>query len=86
MGTNCIVLLEAGSIIRFEQSEEHRSLSVVEACEKIARHWKRIRFSEWSDSDAAWLCLLTDDRPKIEDIVAALFPVAEGQQNTEVLQ
>ena len=30
-----------------------------EATERIAKHWTKIGFAPWSDSDESWLCLLS---------------------------
>jgi hypothetical protein len=57
----CIVLLQAGSILRFGKDERSGSSDAVEICERITRHWKQMGFREWSDSDDAWLCLLTGE-------------------------
>jgi hypothetical protein len=73
IGDKCVVVLQAGSIARFED-ERSGSLDAVEVCVRITSHWRRMGFKEWSDSDDAWLCLLTGERPKMEDVVPELFP------------
>ena len=50
-----IVLLQAGPV-----SWDNSSKSGDEAHDKITKHWKRLGFSEWSDSDDAWLCLASE--------------------------
>lgn len=49
------------------------------AHEKLTRHWKRMGFSEWSDSDDAWLCLYTMERPALESVVPELFLAEEDR-------
>ena len=77
VGEKCVVLLQAGSIMRFEKDGRTRGLDAVEAYEKIARHWRRMGFHEWSDSDDAWLCLWSGARLRIEDVVPELFAPGE---------
>ena len=50
-------------------------LSVVEASDKLVRHWKRMGFEKWSNNPDSWLglSLRREDRPKIEDVVPELF-------------
>lgn len=86
IGDCCVVLLQAGSIGRFENDKRVEISDAVDACEKIARHWKRMGFREWSDSDDAWLCLLTGERPKIEGVVPELSRMAAGQKDSEALR
>jgi len=54
---NMIVLLKAGPVLRCSSSNSGR-----EAHSKVAKHWKRLGFSEWRDSDDAWLCLHAGER------------------------
>ena len=84
VGDKCVVMLQAGSISRFENDEQSGALDAVEACEKITRHWKRMGLEEWSESDDAWLCLLTGERPKIEVVVPGLFPATDDQENPAI--
>ena len=72
VGEKCIVLLQAGSIVRFAKDPRTQVLDALEAYEKIARHWRRMGFREWSDSDDAWLCLWSSDRPRVGEVVAEL--------------
>ena len=75
VGERCIVLLQAGAINGAFDGRENCSMNPSEAHEKIARHWKRMGFDEWSYTDDAWLCLSTDktQRPRIEGVVPNLF-------------
>jgi hypothetical protein len=77
VGEKCIILLQAGSIVRFEKDERTQRLDALEAYEKIARHWKRIGFHEWSDSDDAWLCLWSGAKLRSEDVMPELFAPGE---------
>lgn len=74
----CVVLLQAGPINKASDTEVKRGISTAEAYEKIARHWRRMGFQEWSYTDDAWLCLATEERPKIEDVVPELFSKGRG--------
>lgn len=49
---------------------------VLQVQEKIAQHWKLLGFSEWSNSDDAWLAMWTGDtRSQIKEVVPHLFAV-----------
>ncbi|KAK3657924.1 hypothetical protein LTR22_009151 [Elasticomyces elasticus] len=43
-----VVMLQAGGITREADNGD-------ESTERLTRHWKKLGFSEWSDSDDAWL-------------------------------
>ena len=73
VGQSCVVLLQTGPINSLATPEGFSAVSATESYEKIARNWRRMGFSEWSYSDDAWLCLCTEDRPKIESVVPNLF-------------
>lgn len=49
-----ILMLESGPM-------EETTCGLEEAGEKLARHWGRLGFSVWSDSDPTWLCLTLRD-------------------------
>ena len=68
----CVVLLQAGSITSVAAAE-YGTITALEAYEKIARHWSRLGFSVWSDTDDDWLCLLSEERLKIESVVPELL-------------
>lgn len=72
---NCVVLLQAAPLANKVSKDEEAEVCALIAHEKIARHWKRTGFQEWSWTDDAWLCLSTgkQNRPKIEDVVPNLF-------------
>ena len=72
VGEKCVVLLQAGCIVRFERDPRSQGVDALEAYEKVARHWRRMGFQEWSDSDDAWLCLWSSDRPRVGEVVAEL--------------
>ena len=69
LGKGCIVLLQAGPINRVGSNDNRFGVGATEAFEKIATHWRRMGFSEWSDSDDAWLCLWSEERLKIDEVV-----------------
>ncbi|KAK4623763.1 hypothetical protein CLAFUW4_05815 [Fulvia fulva] len=46
-----VVLLQAGPV---GDTGDGR----LDAGERIARHWKKLGFQEWSETDESWLCLL----------------------------
>ncbi|KAK5723783.1 hypothetical protein LTR15_005483 [Elasticomyces elasticus] len=52
LGNNAVVMLQAGGITREADNGG-------ESTERLTRHWKKLGFSEWSDSDDAWLLLST---------------------------
>ncbi|KAK4545882.1 hypothetical protein LTR36_002446 [Oleoguttula mirabilis] len=58
-----VILLQAGPITREGTADDS------EAHGKITRHWKKLGFSEWSDSDDAWLCLVAEERVEYENLV-----------------
>lgn len=63
----------SGSIVRLQHIEAFGGIGTEEASDRLTKHWKQISFLEWSDSDDAWLCLWTSERPKISDVVPGLF-------------
>lgn len=77
-GDKCVVLLQAGPICRYTEDGpdgDTKSLCILDIMEKLARHWKRMGFDEWSYTDDAWLCLSTSigERPDIQEIIPAFF-------------
>ncbi|KAH9810924.1 hypothetical protein Tdes44962_MAKER05951 [Teratosphaeria destructans] len=56
-----VVMLQAGPLSREEQGQETPESDGKSAHERIACHWKKLGFDEWSDSDDAWLCLRVDE-------------------------
>jgi len=56
LGGEAVVLLQAGGVSR-EVWSSAEGEGGGEGTEKLTRHWKKTGFSEWSDSDDAWLCL-----------------------------
>jgi GNAT superfamily N-acetyltransferase len=58
-----MVMLQAGPVSRETRDREDDTLEGLRedggesAHEKLARHWKKLGFDEWSDSDDAWLLL-----------------------------
>lgn len=49
-----VVVLQAGST-------DSSAFDPFETEEKVTRHWARLGFEPWSDSDTAWLCLSPED-------------------------
>lgn len=70
-----VVLLQAGST---DQSQ----FDPFEADEKLTRHWAKLGFGVWSDSDSAWLCLSPEDEvlavAALHDQGTSLAPKDEG--------
>lgn len=79
LGERCVVLFEPGPItLPLAQNAsdwKHAGTEAygaddstdepgTDATEKIARHWKRMGFSEWSYTDQAWLCRWTGESSK----------------------
>lgn len=50
-----VVILQAGST-------DSSAYDPFEAEEKLTRHWAKLGFREWSNSDPSWLCLSTGDK------------------------
>ncbi|KAK3109217.1 hypothetical protein LTR53_017765, partial [Teratosphaeriaceae sp. CCFEE 6253] len=60
LGERGVVLLQAGGISREGRGGRDRDgggSGGGESTERLTRYWRRMGFSEWSDSDEAWLCL-----------------------------
>ena len=90
---SCVVLLQPGPIGQANKASspgpwEHLDNNngesdTAQGTERLAKHWRRMGFREWSDSDKSWLCLQKPWRPKIENVVPALFkPPKSAQQAT----
>lgn len=75
VGEGCVVLLQAGVIgpgVSCSKVDGEGAVNAANAGERIARHWRRMGFSEWSYTDDAWLCLSTvpGERPEIEKVLS----------------
>lgn len=68
MSGRCVVLLQPGPIGSCGGGG-NSEMDAAEAGEKIARHWKRMGFEEWSYTDESWLSLASTHRPDIENVM-----------------
>ncbi|KAF2770541.1 hypothetical protein EJ03DRAFT_350377 [Teratosphaeria nubilosa] len=57
LADDVVVMLQAGPLSRERQGQDTVESDGKSAHERIACHWKKLGFDEWSDSDDAWLCL-----------------------------
>ena len=80
LGEGSVAILHPGAI-----GAGKLGVSDVEAAEKLATHWMRMGFEQWSsttgDNLFLGLSLKTDDRPSIEEVLPGLFGLGDGSRS-----